>query len=71
MNNWKLVKELLEARGVWIARIDKGYSGRGMYGATTVGLVLDSRNFDLAMALLKEWDMDVRTDNMGMDFIIY
>ena len=57
------------------------YSGRGMYGATTTGVVInDGGPQDVLAACVNnasdiaEADVDVdgfRTDNMGLGYIIY
>ncbi len=62
----------------------KDYSGRGMYGKTCIGFVIDINPFELALDLvqfLNEHDpllieylrdrSDCRQDSMGRDTIIY
>jgi len=43
------------------ARIYEGYSGRGMYGRNTTGVVVGSIPKNC------KW----RTDNLGLDYILY
>lgn len=55
-------------------RVD--YSGRGMYGTTCVGFVIDGSEFGLAITMYDVLGEDVRdltpsTDNMGRSTIVY
>jgi hypothetical protein len=61
------------------ARLYEDYSGRGMFGATTTGLVVDSvEEAHVALGVLTEIgdeDLDLpggfRSDNLGLSYIIY
>lgn len=50
------------------ARLYEGYSGRGMYGACTTGVVVPDRA--QAIAICPEL-ADCRRDNLGFDTILY
>ena len=59
----------------------RSYSGRGMYGKECVGITGSTLQHVLADLVLAEFDFDkedlayliraARTDNMGMDTIVY
>ena len=64
------IADLLGQRGI-PHEIYKGYSGRGMYGTTTTGIVTrDAGDVTWAMGRLGIVD-DRRTDNMALDTIVY
>jgi hypothetical protein len=46
------------------AHIYEGYSGRGMYGEKTTGVVVGAYEYDRQKSKF-------RSDNLGFDFIIY
>lgn len=50
----------------------EGYSGRGMYGKTTAGIVVDTIGFVYyAMGRLGLEFVELREDNMGLSYIVY
>lgn len=51
--------------------VREDYSGRGMYGEITNGVVVDRYSFSEIKKFLDEKDISYRTDNMGLSFIIY
>lgn len=57
------------------ARIYNGYSGRGMMGEETTGLVCDSRTDLMRLAVrasIPDEELQaVRSDNLGRDMIFY
>ena len=67
------LKELVEEEGYNL----RSYSGRGMYGATCVGVTVGSTaNFLMKVAArLGEEGLEALgeacTDNMGLDYIVY
>lgn len=77
----KVVAQVLVEYG---AEIHENYSGKGMYGEETVGIVVDSdKQFYEILAnvleselqheqdLVAEWLRQLRCDNMGTGFIYY
>ncbi len=50
------------------ARLHEGYSGRGMYGATTTGVIVADRT--AAVAICPEL-ATCRWDSLGFDTILY
>jgi hypothetical protein len=48
-------------------KFTEGYSGRGMYGRTCVGIVTESPNDCIAAVGIK----GAQLDNMGMKYIVY
>ena len=56
--------------------IYKNYSGRGMFGATTTGLVVGRYDFHTVVGKLKRLGLlfgktGFRIDNLGLNYIIY
>lgn len=47
------------------------YSGRGMYGSTTMGIVVGRYDLEDVESFLKEEGISYRLDNMGLDYILY
>ena len=54
-----------DSDGKIIARLYEDYSGRGMFGAKTTGVVLPG--YHITEQMRKKY----RLDNMGLDMIIY
>ena len=65
-------------------KIDKNYSGRGMFGKTTYGVVIDDESelfYGLAEIMtsgnqeerenVAEWLCNIKSDNMGLQMIYY
>lgn len=50
-----------------LGEVERSYSGRGMYGATCVGVVVAPRN----VARAKRLAPGASVDNMGLDAIVY
>lgn len=70
----KLTEALIDA-GIGVS-LREDYSGRGMYGATTPALVLDSHDLvemgRIAGQIgLKSRDVPRRQDNMGLKVVVY
>lgn len=65
-------KAIVDFLGENIAHLYEGYSGRGMGGKETAGVVTDSV-FDVGVAVgALNLDIEgVRTDNMGRNLIVY
>lgn len=68
--NISTIEELLEFEGIDF-ELDPEYSGRGMFGKTTTGYIVDSYGFNTATDLLRKLNIPFRTDNMGLNYIIY
>jgi hypothetical protein len=66
------IHEALKKKGV-SSTIAEGYSGRGMYGKTTTGLVInDSEDAFFTIQVMGDFGVhDARTDNMGKGIIYY
>ena len=58
-----IVKRINKKEGEEVARLYENYSGRGMFGRKTTGVVAPS----LALPNSKKYSID----NMGLDMIIY
>jgi hypothetical protein len=69
-NNNDRIWDVLDNEGVDYEVYDD-YSGRGMFGATCTGFVVDDRNFKIGTGALEREGVSYRTDNMGLDYIIY
>ena len=68
--NAEKIAEFFEQSGIPY-EIYEDYSGRGMYGATTAGVVTpNAADVTWAMGRLGIVD-DRRTDNMALDTIVY
>lgn len=73
------VQELVYALDLDDEAVYARYSGRGMYGSTCFGLVLDVQDLLVGVALAQvfgpddAWDIarKARTDNMGYSTIVY
>jgi len=50
---------------------DINYSGRGMFGKKCYGVCVSRHSYKKAMDVLKKKVSSTRSDNMGMDMIIY
>lgn len=67
----KQIVEFLEEEGDEVTLREK-YSGRGMYGKTTAGIVIDTIGFVYyAMGRLDLEFVELREDNMGRSMIVY
>lgn len=67
----KQIVEFLEEEGDE-AELREEYSGRGMFGKTTTGIVIDTIGFVYyAMGRLQLEFAHLRTDNMGLRMIVY
>ncbi len=81
-----ILVETAEASGEYEVRAYEGYSGRGMYGDTTDGIVVASMNefITLLYCSAKEITLAIeagelddvpesafRSDNLGRDMIVY
>ena len=70
LKNAKAIVDNLTNLGI-DASLYENYSGRGMYGRTTAGVVVSSvGSVETAMKML-DIDDRCRTDSMGLDVIVY
>ena len=69
-NAEKVVKEL-QKQGDKIAHVRRGYSGRGMFGQTTTGIICSSIVDCIKVMGRLDIDDSTRSDNMGRDHIVY
>lgn len=51
--------------------LDEGYSGRGMYGKQTTGIVVNGDDFRAIQIMGNHGIRSARTDNMGKGVIYY
>jgi hypothetical protein len=51
--------------------IRSDYSGRGMFGATCLGVVGATHDLDALMSEIKGSAEGLKKDNMGLDYIYY
>ena len=65
-----VIKEFLEAQGHEVT-LRPHYSGRFMYGRTTVGLVIRRAVFAEEAVEALNLDISLSSDNMGLDHIVY
>ncbi len=47
------------------------YSGRGMFGSQCVGVIISSDDWDSSLAYLQQVKLTPKTDDMGLDGIVY
>ena len=70
LRNAERIADALEAEGVDV-EIYEDYSGRGMFGSQTAGVVVkDPGSVELIMSQLGIEDSQ-RRDNMGLSYIVY
>lgn len=66
------IVKTLKSDGFDEAELREEYSGRGMYGKTTAGIVIDTIGFVYyAMGRLNLEFVELREDNMGLRMIVY
>ena len=71
MKNWEEIEELFNENQIDVLKTMEDYSGRAMFGDTTVGFKLDFPNFKQACIMLNNKEIPYSTDSMGFNYIIY
>ena len=65
LNDAQDLIDILQGEG-YEAELYENYSGRGMYGNTTIGVTTDARPHTI-----EDMNIGCRSDNMGLDYIYY
>jgi|APGre2960657404_1045060.scaffolds.fasta_scaffold667037_1 hypothetical protein len=67
----KIIKIAAEKHEIYGVRLYKSYSGRGMFGKSTSGLVVDKNDCSKFQYAFSRIMNRLKSDNLGLDTIYY